>query len=101
MVGWGRCEAGPAPIAGSPIVAGQGECAGQIGPKLLRSGGLPQGAPCRRTRRRTQLLGRSAPQDGDVLGAAAWRRVAPAIEELRRKRRKGSRRIDLRPLDSL
>ena len=28
-------------------------------------------------------------RDGDVLGAAAWRRVAPAIEELQRKRRKG------------
>jgi hypothetical protein len=28
-------------------------------------------------------------REGDVLGAAAWRRVAPAIEELQRKLRKG------------
>jgi hypothetical protein len=28
-------------------------------------------------------------REGDVLGAAAWRRIAPVIEELQRKRRKG------------
>ena len=28
-------------------------------------------------------------KEGDVLGAAAWRRVAPVIEELQRKLRKG------------
>ncbi len=27
--------------------------------------------------------------EGDALGAAAWRRIAPVIEELQRKRRKG------------
>ena len=28
-------------------------------------------------------------REGDALGAAAWRRIAPVIEELQRKRRKG------------
>jgi len=28
-------------------------------------------------------------REGDLLGAAAWRRIAPVIEELQRKRRKG------------
>ena len=28
-------------------------------------------------------------REGDALGAAAWRRIAPVIEELLRKRRKG------------
>jgi hypothetical protein len=34
---------------------------------------------------RADLLNR----EGDALGAAAWRRIAPVIEELQRKRRKG------------
>ena len=34
---------------------------------------------------RADLLDR----EGDALGAAAWRRIAPVIEELQRKRRKG------------
>jgi hypothetical protein len=28
-------------------------------------------------------------REGDAQGAAAWRRIAPVIEELQRKRRKG------------
>jgi hypothetical protein len=29
-------------------------------------------------------------REGDARGAAAWRRIAPVIEELQRKRRKGT-----------